>query len=373
MTTNNDIKIRSDLKDISNTIKHFYNLGNYFNEKRRKYGQLWHSKDGDFISDIYLTKDADFISTVETLYREGKDSAYALASGLPLINEIEVYPIISVYINKIEAYRKNWKKYDKELIKKCEKIISQRAYKLNYWNIEKMLEMHKDLLVILENLEGDLNIIRNSSRYKIENNINSKKDSKIKKEFEIDTIKENDKKPKIFLSYSHENKEIADRVYRFFRLKSISLTIDVRDAKAYSDLKKFMDTIRDHDYVIMLISDTYLKSINCMYEVIQFIQEKDYTGRTFPIIIDNDETIFNISKHDKYIGYWQKKYKELEDKIKTLQRTGTSSLHNELDKIDKIQSSIGEFLDKISTLNCISLEVLENTRYKDILRYIEEE
>lgn len=181
MTTNNNLEIRSDLTDISNTVKHFYILSNYFEKRRRKFERLWHSNDEGFISSIYLTKDADFIGIVERLYQIGISSAGALAEQLPLINEIEVYPKIKDYIDTIEAYRKNWKKRDIKLIKKCEKIILQRTYKLNYWNIEEMLKMHKDTLMSLENIEGDLNTIRNSKRYKIENIINIEETLKNKK------------------------------------------------------------------------------------------------------------------------------------------------------------------------------------------------
>lgn len=135
---------------------------------------------------------------------------------------------------------------------------------------------------------------------------------------EINKIEENNKKSNIFLSYSHNNKETADRVDNFFISKGIQLTRDERGAPAYSNLEEFMDTIRDHDYVILLISDAYLKSVNCMYEVIQFIQERNYIDRTFPIIIDNEATIFDSSKHIKYIHYWQEKYKIFGDKIKAL-------------------------------------------------------
>ena len=184
---------------------------------------------------------------------------------------------------------------------------------------------------------------------------------------ESNKIEENNKESKIFLSYSHENKETADRVDKFFISKGIQLTRDERDAPAYSSLPKFMDTIRDHDYVILLISDAYLKSINCMYEVIQFIQERNYIDRTFPMVIDNETTIFNGSKHIKYIHYWQERYKEFGEEMKKLQYTGTSPLHKELDKIDKIQSNIGEFLNKIAKLKCLPLDELENTNYKAIL------
>ena len=183
-------------------------------------------------------------------------------------------------------------------------------------------------------------------------------------------IEESSKDPKIFLSYSHKNKEIADRIDKFFISKNIRLTRDVRDALPYSSLKKFMDTIRDHDYVILLISDEYLKSTNCMYEIIQFIQKRNYIDRTFPIVIDNEATIFDHSKHSKYIHYWQMKYKELGDEIKTLQNTGTISLHAELDKINKIQSNIGVFLNKIADLKCSPLDELERSNYKDIISVI---
>lgn len=172
---------------------------------------------------------------------------------------------------------------------------------------------------------------------------------------------------KIFLSYSHNNINIADKVDKFFHSINILLTRDVRDAVPYSSIKIFMDTIRDHDYVIILISDAYLTSINCMYEVIQFIKEKDYINRTFPIVIDNKAQIFNRSKHNEYIRYWQEKYVEFEAKIKTLQTIGAVTLYNELDKIEKIQSNIGDFLDKITDLNCVTLEKLENTDYKAII------
>ena len=210
--------------------------------------------------------------------------------------------------------------------------------------INQELDNKKDILI--KNVERDILI------------------HKMKSELEV---KKNIKKPKIFLSYSHKNKKIADRVDKFFISKNIRLTRDVRDAPAYSSLKKFMDTIRDHDYEILLISDAYLKSTNCMYEVIQFIQERNYIDRTFPIVIDNEATIFDQSKHSKYIHYWQTKYKELGDEIKTLQNTGTISLHKELNKINKIQSNIGEFLNKIADLKCFPLDELEGTNYKAIL------
>jgi hypothetical protein len=40
MAINNDINIRSDLTDISNTIMHLYELSNYFEKMRREFSSL---------------------------------------------------------------------------------------------------------------------------------------------------------------------------------------------------------------------------------------------------------------------------------------------------------------------------------------------
>jgi hypothetical protein len=234
--------------------------------------------------------------------------------------------------NSLMSKRAAWWKEDE----RTGKYISKGG--TNYQNLVYLQEAIKEAL----------------RKIKVENNITNNQE-------------ENNKESKIFLSYSHKNKDTADRVDNFFISKGIQLTRDARDAPAYSNLENFMDTIRDHDYVILLISDAYLKSVNCMYEVIQFIQERDYIYRTFPIIIDSEATIFDTSKHIKYIHYWQEEYEKLGDKINQLKLTGTSYLHKDLDKIDKIQSNIGEFLYKISKLKCLPLEELENTHYKAIL------
>ena len=265
------------------------------------------------------------------------DLNYVEKAMIPFTDNIyqEIYKrVLDAIESEIESAR------DKMLLF-CRNWPSPRSY---FELINQELDNKKDILI--KNAERNILIHKMKSELVVNKNI---------------------KKPKIFLSYSHKNKEIADRVDKFFISKNIRLTRDVRDAPAYSSLKKFMDTIRDHDYEILLIRDAYLKSTNCMYEVIQFIQERNYIDRTFPIVIDNEATIFDQSKHSKYIHYWQTKYKELGDEIKTLQYTGSSPLHKELDKIDKIQSNIGEFLNKIADLKCFPLDELESTNYKAIL------
>ncbi len=306
-----------------------------------------------------------FFKTLNLLINQG----VSLKEGIKKVRNLSEFSDGS--IDKDEQKFERWKEsveiflsknINAEIVDKFHHVHARWPSNDWYENICGELTAKNSFLISLkETIEKNPEIWEDTLKnIKVDNNITNNNQEKKK-------IEENNKESKIFLSYNHNNKETADRVNSFFISKGIQLTRDEKDAAAYSDLEKFMDTIRDHDYVILLISDAYLKSVNCMYEVIQFIQERNYIDRTFPIIIDNEATLFDSSSHIKYIHFWQEKYKIFGDKIKSLEYTGTSYLHKELDKIDKILSNIGEFLNKISKLKCIPLEKLENTKYKAIL------
>lgn len=46
-----------------------------------------------------------------------------------------------------------------------------------------------------------------------------------------------------------------------------------------SNIVEFMKEIKQVDFVITLISDSYLKSKNCMFEVFQLISNDNYKDR----------------------------------------------------------------------------------------------
>ncbi|MBP2660443.1 MAG: lipoprotein NlpI [Firmicutes bacterium] len=85
--------------------------------------------------------------------------------------------------------------------------------------------------------------------------------------------------PKLFISYSWKNKNFVDELDYDFKKIGITLTRDIRDAPDYKSLSSFMKSIRECDYAILIISDEYLKSYNCLYEIIEFLQEKNFEER----------------------------------------------------------------------------------------------
>ena len=90
-----------------------------------------------------------------------------------------------------------------------------------------------------------------------------------------------------------------------------------------------MNGLDYHDKVIMIISDQYLKSRACMYEVGQLIKSSDFKKKILFIVCSNRDKKFykvpaveNIEAkiydpHDRnqYIIYWENKCSELHEDL----------------------------------------------------------
>ena len=75
------------------------------------------------------------------------------------------------------------------------------------------------------------------------------------------------KRLEIFLSYSWKNKDIADKIYYDLTLVGFHVVKDDHELKYTNKISDYMLRIRNADYALLLISDDFLKSINCMTEV----------------------------------------------------------------------------------------------------------
>jgi len=112
------------------------------------------------------------------------------------------------------------------------------------------------------------------------------------------------KQAEIFLSYSWKNTDVADQIDQDLRKVGFTLTRDVRDLAAYSNIKPFMKKVRQHDYALLLVSDAFLKSTKCMYEVLELMKEEQFEKRILHIVFP-DVKIYDPKDKADYIKYWE--------------------------------------------------------------------
>ena len=54
---------------------------------------------------------------------------------------------------------------------------------------------------------------------------------------------------------------------------------DKIDIKNWGSIKEYMQSLNDMEYIILIISENYLKSSNCMYEVLETIRDRKYRNK----------------------------------------------------------------------------------------------
>ena len=90
---------------------------------------------------------------------------------------------------------------------------------------------------------------------------------------------------------------------------------DKRDLGFKGSIKGFMETIGKGKAVILVISEKYLKSENCMFELMQVAKHGDFAKRIFPVVL-RDANIFKAKDRVIYLQYWQQQIDELDTAIK---------------------------------------------------------
>lgn len=178
----------------------------------------------------------------------------------------------------------------------------------------------------------------------------------------------------VFVSYAWgEISPIGDERMRFiselqeaFKRRGIKILIDKNEVTYKKSIKNFMDKIGNGKYVILILSEKYLKSKYCMYEALQILENDNYYDRIFPVVF-SDTKIFEPLEVLEYIQFWTDKIKELNEKIVKIDALAYSKpLINELELYFEIRRLLTKFTDVIADLNTLTPEKIKENDFEII-------
>jgi hypothetical protein len=130
---------------------------------------------------------------------------------------------------------------------------------------------------------------------------------------------------------------------------------DVRDVEYRESIKEYMKRIRTTDFCLVLISEQFLKSRNCMYEMLEFIKDEQYVKKVLPVILNNTR-ITDSAARAIYVEYWQNEYRALDQKRQNLEPTNQRDILQELVVIESIQRTLPVFLTTISEMKYLVVD-----------------
>ena len=182
----------------------------------------------------------------------------------------------------------------------------------------------------------------------------------------VDSVVDEPKKdlPSVFVSYNHGSSDFVDKIEK--SLAGIcNIKRDKNEIGDWESISDFMKTIRKEDFAVLVISDSYLKSTACLFEVIQLMKDENWDKHTMYVIMDDAKTLYNLGGQLDYIQYWENHYKDIYKKIEQLPLESAHKQIEQLNKITTIKKEIGEFLNKVSDANNPSTdEVISRIKHR---------
>ena len=190
---------------------------------------------------------------------------------------------------------------------------------------------------------------------------------------------------RVFLSYCHKDRKIMKVIKLSLEQEPyIELTVDEGKLDYKSDIVQFMSKIKIHDFAVVIISDSYLRSRNCMYEITELMKDDNYMDKLLFIILSDDErcfyeekdiqikpNIYDPMERFKYIEYWSGKEKELNECLHSIKDISkVPMLADDLNKISLIARNVDKILNKLASQKGVSFNEMYESDFKNIKEII---
>ena len=192
----------------------------------------------------------------------------------------------------------------------------------------------------------------------------------------------------IFMSYCQKDADVADCLENSMAsciYNKAKISRDIRDVEYHESFKRFMQSIEKHDYVITIISDNYLKSRNCMFEMLEVVKDSDFSKKLLFIVLQNEDVkyykntpaesigadVYSAMGQAKYSKYWSSVDRALENEIQEIGNPMHAILQiKEKLIVQKILIDLPEFLEFIRDNKGISLSAHIDRGFADMISFM---
>jgi hypothetical protein len=175
----------------------------------------------------------------------------------------------------------------------------------------------------------------------------------------------------VFVSYSWtpESSAIVDRIQEALSNHGIRLLRDREEVRYKDSIRDFMRRIGQGKCVVVVISEKYLKSENCMFEMIEIAKNPGLRERIFPIVL-SDANIYKATGRVKYVSYWEDQTQELDEALKTVRGDNLTKLQEDLNLYSEIRRLFDGITDTLRDMNALTPDQHEGSGFEELIRRI---
>jgi hypothetical protein len=171
----------------------------------------------------------------------------------------------------------------------------------------------------------------------------------------------------VFISYAWggEREEIVNQIDQTLHKRGVKIIRDKRDLGYKGSISEFMERIGQGNCVIVVISDKYLRSPNCMFELVEIADGKQFHDRIFPIVLA-DANIYDPIKRIEYVRHWEVKRAELADAMRTLDPANLQGIRDDMDLYDRIRDKISGLTSILKDMNTLTPDMHRDADFNEV-------
>jgi len=176
----------------------------------------------------------------------------------------------------------------------------------------------------------------------------------------------------VFISYAWggEREEIVNQIDQALQVRGLKIVRDKRDLGYKGSIVEFMERIGKGNCVIIVISDKYLRSPNCMFELVEIAENKQFHDRVFPVVLA-DADIYDPVKRIGYIRHWEEKRAELAGAMKELDPANLQGIREDMDLYDRIRDKISGLASLLKDMNTLTPEMHRESDFSELYNAIQ--
>jgi formylglycine-generating enzyme required for sulfatase activity len=176
----------------------------------------------------------------------------------------------------------------------------------------------------------------------------------------------------VFISYAWggESEETVNQIDQALQQRGLKIIRDKRDLGYKGSISAFMKRIGQGNCVIVVISDKYLRSPNCMFELVEIAEGKQFHDRIFPIVLSNAE-IYDPVKRLEYVKHWKLKRGELAQAMKEVDPANLQGIREDMDLYDRIRDKVSGLASILKDMNTLTPDMHRDSDFSEIYAGIE--
>ena len=176
----------------------------------------------------------------------------------------------------------------------------------------------------------------------------------------------------IFISHAWGglSDEILAQLVKRLEAEDIRFVLDKRDLSYRQSIRDFMIQLGEADMVIIILSNKYLKSEYCMFELLEIHKNENLNERIFPIVLD-EVRISSSADRLEFVKYWETQLLDLQNKVRELNSLSyIEGITDDLNLYSEIRNNIARLTGILRDINTLNIKLHQEADYNDLVQAI---